>query len=54
MTVGAHCHPWVVGTRGHCGDSGSRRSPSLVEGDGGDRRAQQKDPHDCSRRAWDQ
>ena len=33
--VGAHRHPWVVGTRGRCGGSG-RRSPSLVEGgDGG-------------------
>ena len=33
--VGAHRHPWVVGTRGRCGDSGGR-SPSLMEGgDGG-------------------
>ena len=33
--VGTHRHPWVVGTRGRCGDSGGR-SPSLVEGgDGG-------------------
>ena len=33
MTVGAHRHPWVVGTRGRCGGSGVRSS-SLVEGGG--------------------
>ena len=34
-SVGAHRHPWVVGTRGRCGRSGGR-SPSLVKGgDGG-------------------
>ena len=51
MMVGAHCHPWVVGTRGRCGDGGGRSQ--LVEGGGGsDRRVQQKVPHDRSRRTW--
>ena len=33
--VGAHRHPWVVGTRGHRGDSGGRL-PSLMEGGDGE------------------
>ena len=35
MRVGAHHHPWVVGTRGRCGGS-SERSSSLMEGGGGE------------------